>query len=463
MSPVSRKTDVLVLGAGFAGLAAACELASIGYRVDLIEGRGAVGGRAASVPSPDRAGEEIDNGPHVLLACNDRALAFLKRIGAGRGVRFQEGLRLVTVGSGGRRWILDCPSWMPAPLHLAFGLARYRGLSWSDRMRALRLGHDLVLGRAARPGEPGGLSVAAWLESLGQPPTLRRLLWEPLCRAVMNLDAERASAPLFAETLRRAFLSGGRAGRIGIPEPSLGGMYRERALDYLRRHGGRLALHRPVRELTVERGRITGALVRDGRRLEAQVYLSALPARTLASLLPERFSVAGGFLEGAVRLGTAPIVSVHLWYEPHPALGEPFLGLLEGPAEWVFDRRTHLSTISSAAEGLVDRPGPEIVERVADSLSAQVPELAGRRPCRGVAVKERRATPILGPDCEAARPGPSSPLPNLYLAGDWTDTGLPSTLEGAAESAQRAVDAIMSEVIPHRRTPPRGGGKEKRS
>jgi squalene-associated FAD-dependent desaturase len=453
---------VLVLGAGFAGLAAACELASIGYRVDLIEGRGAVGGRAASVPSPAGGVEEIDNGPHVLLACNERALGFLRRVGAAGGVRFEKGLRLVTRGSGGRRWVLDCPSWLPAPLHLAAGLLRLRGLPWSERLRALRLGHDLALGKASDPGEPAGLSVARWLDRLDQPAGVRRLLWEPLCLAVMNLDAERASAPLFAETLRRAFLSGSRAARLGIPEPSLGGMYRERALTYLRRHGGRVALHQPVRELSVEEGRITGAVVRDGRRLEAQVYLSAVPARTLAALLPPGCSGPGGFLEGAAGLAHAPIVSVHLWYDPHPTLEAPLLGLLDGPAEWVFDRRTHLSTISSGAEGLVDRPGPEIVEAVAESLSAQVPALDGRRPLRGLAVKERRATPVFGPDSGTCRPGPATPVPNLYLAGDWTDTGLPSTLEGAAESAQRAVDAIMSEVVPLRRTPPPpGGGKEK--
>jgi phytoene dehydrogenase-like protein len=271
----------------------------------------------------------------------------------------------------------------------------------------------------------------------------------------MNLDPERASASLFAETLRRAFLSGRRAARIGIPEPSLGGMYRERALTYLHRHGGRVAFHQPVRRLVAEEGRIAGAVVRDGHRLEAQAYLSAVPARTLASLLPGSFSGKGGFLEGPVGLGSSPIVSVHLWYEPHPSLEAPFLGLSEGPAEWVFDRRTHLATISSAAEGLADRPAPKIVEAVADSLSAQVPELAGRRPRRGLAVKERRATPALGPGSGACRPGPRSPIPNLYLAGDWTDTDLPSTLEGAAESAQRAVDAIMSELVPRLRVPAR--------
>jgi len=462
MSPSHRATDVLVIGAGFAGLAAACELASIGYRVDLIEGRGAAGGRAASVPSPGGVEEEIDNGPHVLLACNERALGFLRRIGAAGGVRFDRRLRLVTLGPGGKRWVLDCPPWLPAPLHLAAGILRLEGISWSDRLRALRLGHDLALGGASRRGEPAGLSVAEWLAREGQPTSLCRLLWDPLCRAVMNLAPASASAALFAETLRRAFLSGRQAARLGVPEPSLGGMYRERALIYLRRHGGRVAFHQPVRRLVTADGRISGAVVRDGQLLEAQAYLSAVPARTLASLLPGSFSERGGFLEGAVALGTSPILSVHLWYDPHPRLEAPLLGLSEGPAEWVFDRRSHLATISSAAEGLVDLPGPRIVEEVAESLSTQVPQLAGRRPRRGLALKERRATPVFGPGSDRHRPGPRSPIANLYLAGDWTNTRLPSTLEGAAESAQQAVDAIMSELVPHRRIPPRSGARARR-
>jgi uncharacterized protein with NAD-binding domain and iron-sulfur cluster len=131
------------------------------------------------------------------------------------------------------------------------------------------------------------------------------------------------------------------------------------------------------------------------------------------------------------------------------------VGLAEGPAEWVFDRGTHLSAVTSAAERLASQPADRIIQMVASSLARQLPGLAGREPQRSIVIKEKRATPILDPEGASTRPGPRSPLRNLYLTGDWTDTGLPPTLEGAAESAQRAVDAIVPEVIPHERVPPR--------
>jgi phytoene dehydrogenase-like protein len=270
---------------------------------------------------------------------------------------------------------------------------------------------------------------------------------------VVNAEPEVAPASLFAEVLRRAFFSSQHAARMGTPHSSLDGMYLEPAIGYLRRHGGRIAYRQPVRQLLVEDGRIAGLILPDGTRLEARAYLAAVPARNLAALLPAVHRGPGGFLAVPAGQPLAPMVSVLLWYDPHPRLPRAFLGLEEGPAEWVFDRGTHLATVTSAAHDLVARPREWIVHEVAASLARQVPALAGRTPVRGVALKERRATPRFTPETEDGRPGPRSPLPNLYLAGDWTDTGLPPTLEGAAESAQRAVDAIMSEVHPARRLP----------
>jgi zeta-carotene desaturase len=436
--------DVIVIGAGFAGLSAAAALAERAARVLVLEARPRLGGRATAFP--DRVtGELVDNGQHVLFGCYHDTFAFLRRIGAESHVRLQPSLEVPFVAPGGALTRLRCPD-LPPPLHLLAGVLEWDALPIADRLSVLRLAAPLL----GTPRTFVSETVRDWLIRQGQRPAIRAWLWEPLAVAALNQPPEQAAAGTFVQVLAEMFGGGPRAAAIGLPVRPLDRMYAEPARAYVERRGGevRVNAQAAVAAFTRDGGRVAALDVR-GERLTAGAFLCAVPWFAIADLfarVPLPRSLADT-VDAARRTPALPIVTVNLWYD-RPVMDEPFVGLAESDIHWIFDKRavlggdaSHLSIVTSAADALAPLGNDELVALAAARARDALPGAATARLLRGTVVRERRATFSVAPGVPP-RPGVTTELDNFFLAGDWIDTGLPGTIESAVRAGHQAAAAI---------------------
>jgi zeta-carotene desaturase len=457
---VTRPPEVLVIGGGFAGLSAATALAEDGIRVLLLEARPYLGGRARSWIDPE-TGAVIDNGQHLFLGCYRETLRLLERIGAAGRLEIQPRLEVPFVEPGGRVVRFRLPGW-PWPWNLAAGFLRFPGLTLKDRLGLLRVTREV--GRrsprrkatdAARSASVAGLddkSVSSWLASLGQSARAGERLWHPLAIATLNEDPNLASAAMFLPVLREAFGTGAAGSRIGIPRVGLSDLYVEPAVHFLRSRGCEVRPRTQVRRVLIEGGRCAGVLLPDGTRMAADAVVAATPPPELLEMLPAEIA-SDPFFSGVERLETSPIVSVYLWFGS-PITDLAFAGLLGGTWQWLFNRRTFggksggahgVTLVRSAARALVDRPRDFLIRSALEDVRAFFPQ-SSRASLRGsLVVKERRGAlaPLRG--TLALRPSSRTPFHGLHLAGDWTATGLPATVEGAVWSGHACALQIRGE------------------
>ncbi len=438
--------DAVVVGAGCAGLSAAVALAAAGATVRVLEATRSLGGRARSFANA-ATGDVEDNGQHLLMGCYESFLRFAKRTGGLDAVAFAPRLEVAMLHPGGDASVFR-PAALPPPLDFLAGLSRLKGFSFRDVAAAGALVRDV---RAGAP-RANGLTVASWLAAVGVSPAGRALLWDPLALAALNLDPETAPATLLVEVLRRALLGGPDAARIGFPSRGLDDVVAVPAARYLGERGSEILVGSPVERLEADgRGRFRAAVCRDGSRHEAGAAVLAVPPRAAAALLPPAASSVTP--ERARALGASPIVGVHLWFDREVA-DRPMAGLLDSPVHWVFDRGRlggarppgYLALVRSAADDWIERGREEIAGVAAAEVRRFLPRSRGAVLVRSRVVKERDATARFTPGNLALRPDAETAVPNLFLAGDWTDTGLPATLEGAAASGERA--AALMEKLP---------------
>ena len=448
----ARSPDVIVVGAGFAGLGAATALAEAGKRVLVLEARPVPGGRASSFTDPSTR-ERVDNGQHLMLGCYRETLAFLDRIGARSSVRVQESLEVAMVDREGRPSVLRCPA-LPSPLHLLGGLAEWEAVSWRDRFSALNLlgplrraQRFLATGKGWLPASPGE-TVDAWLERNGQSARLREMLWEPLALAALNQDARHAAAPVFVRVLARMFGPDPRDSALAVPLLPLTELYALPAMEFVGARGGEVRLSSPAR-VRLSGGRVE-AVETNGASFTPSAVVLATEWMALAGALCGDPSPLADVLAAASATAASPIVTVNLWFD-RPVLDIPFLGLPGRTFQWMFDKRqvfgqdaSHLSCVSSGAAAVVALSNEALAALAFAELSAAVPRAAAAAVVRRVVVREKRATFSLAPG-QPGRPATRTAVAGLFLAGDWIETGLPATIEGAVVSGHRAAHAILSQ------------------
>lgn len=436
---------VIVLGGGVAGLAAAFEARDRGYEVELWESRGWLGGRAFSPKATGAGPDGIDNGPHVLLGCYEHMRWLLRRLGTEQMFDQAAALALAYVEPGGARSDLAL-SRMPAPLALPLALLRVRGVPLSQRIRALAAMSTVAFG--ARRDR----TLAQWLAARGQRGKARSYFWDPLCRAIMNAEAEQVSAAQFLVTLRRAFLGSAARAAIWAPTAPWSEILDRPARLALEDEG--IQLHTGRRVSGIERdatGRVV-SLVLEGSQstaVEGGEVISAMPWHALARLLDARTATAGSTEFAAQVLAGAPIVSVY--FELASAQGlptDPVVALVDGDPFHFYCRApgtpaTRFALLSGGRRDLDGVSTTELEARARQHVATYFPAADA---ASGVArvVKENRATFVAAPGTDALRPPPGrlAGWSNLSVCGDWTATGLPSTLEGAAESGRRAARAL---------------------
>jgi squalene synthase HpnD len=436
--PTPKK--VVILGAGYAGLAAATELILRGHDVTLIEARALLGGRAHSFRDT-KTGQLLDNGQHIFMGCYHETLNLLRQLGVEDRLYSPASLAVPFYSEKGRS---SLTATLPAPLHLFSALLGFRELNAGDKFAATRLALRLRFG-----GQPGDdETVQAWLNRWGQTPNIIRALWEPLCIAALNEPVATASAKLFAAVIRQSFLAGAADSKILLSKVGLSELFAPEVRQLLEMCDGHLHLQAPVAALRFEKSRLHEIELSDGTRLHPEVVISALPWHVLRGLLPPESKLA--LASRAIQ--DAPIVSLHLWLD-RPVLREPFVGLLDSPVHWVFsrdhihgeepDQPGHVITaVVSGARELVDRTAAELEELTLRELGRFLPEAREARVLHRMVYKSRSATFAATPETESLRPKPKTEWSNFWLAGDWTDTDLPATLEGAILSGRKAAEFV---------------------
>lgn len=415
---------VAIIGAGYAGMAAAVELAAGGRQVEVFEASRVLGGRARAAPIQ---GFSVDNGQHILIGAYSETLRLMRTVGADPAKLLRRtALRFEFPGE----FLMSAPR-LPAPLHTIFALLLARGLDWREKWAAIRLMQDL---QARHFRIEPDLTVAAWLDDNRTPPRQRRLLWEPLCIAALNTPTERASAQVLANVLRDSLAGARAASDLLLPQVDLSALFPEPAASFVAERKG-----------TVHTGRRVASLDRDGDgwRVDdagpfAQVVVAVAPYH-LGGLVPELAPRVAHF-------EWEPILTSYFSYPDWVRLPQPMLGVDSGLAQWLFDRGALcgqdglIAAVISARGRHLELPLPELERGIHREIARLVPELPA--PLQVQTITEKRATFACVPNLQ--RPPAASGLPGLWLAGDYVAGDYPATLEGAVRSGVAAARAMLA-------------------
>ncbi|MFJ9667859.1 hydroxysqualene dehydroxylase HpnE [Streptomyces sp. NPDC101219] len=435
----------VVVGGGLAGTTAALALADAGVRVTLLEGRPRLGGLAFSF----RRGElTVDNGQHVYLRCCTAYRWLLDRIGGAALAPLQDRLDVPVVDLDrpeGRRLGRLRRDPLPVPLHLGRSLATYPHLSLADRAK---VGRAALALQALDLTDPAldTQDFGSWLAAHGQSPRAVEALWDLVGIATLNAVAGDSSLALAAMVFKTGLLSDPGAADIGWAHVPLGDLHDGLARRALDAAGVRTEVRTRVTSLDA-RGDGRWSVHTSGGTVEADAVVLAVPQREAHALLP------AGALDAPERLlgiDTAPILNVHVVYD-RKVLARPFLAALGTPVQWVFDRTAasglsegqYLAVSQSVAQDEIDEPVAVLRERYLPELEKLLPRTRDAVVRDFFVTRERHATFVPAPGVARLRPGARTEAPGLYLAGAWTATGWPATMEGAVRSGVGAADAVL--------------------
>jgi len=441
---VSESPTVTVAGGGLAGIAAACELAGAGLKVTLVEKRPFLGGRAYSYLDK-RSRVEVDNGQHVFLGCCGEYIGLLKRLGVWHKAHLQRRLRVRVIDKVWGESVLRSER-LPPPLHLLPSLLRFRSLSPTEKARAAyAMARIRSLDRAAHP-ELDDVTFADWLRARGQTENAIRGFWNLIVLPTLNGDITTVSADLALMVFQEGFLRDRNGANVGWARVGLSALLAEAAREFIETRGGEVLLDRAISGLRVEDGRAVAA----GSVEPADYLVLAADPRSLQPLLP-RAVREEPFFARIEAIPTSPIVNVHLWYDRQVTDLE-FAAFLNTPLQWLFNKSKlwgqegdgqYLDISLSGAGDFIDMPTREIIGLFGREVQSLFPAARTAEIRRALVVKQRDATFAARPGVARLRPTQRTPVANLFLAGDWTATGWPATMESAVRSGRMAAREVL--------------------
>ena len=431
---------VAIIGAGYAGMAAATELATHGISVTVFESSRVLGGRARAI---ETTGTTVDNGQHILIGAYRESLRLMRQVGADPQ-RLLLRLPLTLAYPGQLR--VATPR-LPAPLHLALGLLGARGLSWSDKLAAIRFMRALKHQDFRLPDQRQDCSVSALLDTHRQPDRLRTYLWEPLCVAALNTPADAASAQVFLNVLRDSLAAERSASDLLLPRVDLGAMFPVPAADYITARGGRVLRDTAIRGIQYSESDSYTLQAEDGSRSRySQVILAVAPYH-LPPLI-ENLTQLDALRSALGSLRYEPIITCYLGYPQYIRLPEVMLGHAGGVMQWLFDRGQLggpaglLAAVISARGRHLELSNTELAERIHAEIAGMLPHLP--TPLWSQVITEKRATFSCTPNL--LRPATATPLPGLLLAGDYVAGDYPATLESAVRSGLQAAALVLHQA-----------------
>jgi squalene-associated FAD-dependent desaturase len=440
-----------------AGLSAGCALAEAGFRVTLFERRPYLGGRASSYQHPG-TGEVVDNCQHVLLGCCTNLLDFYRRAGVQDKIRWYE--KLTFLEPGGRASVIT-PSALPAPLHTALAFLRADCLSFRDKMAISRAMAALAPSIPPDRGE----SFLDWLKRHGQTAQAIERFWKTILVSALNEDLDQVSVPYAAQVVRESFLKSAAAGLMGIPTVPLTDLYSQTG-DYIRARGGEIQFRAGVESFRAETSEVT--VTTNGQEQKFDYLVLAVPFDVLGRILPDT-QLAAPLAAALGQFSTSPITGIHLWFDRQISELDHAV-LLDRTIQWMFHKSrliesrknearnnevrnneardngngggSYVELVVSCSRSLVEKSKAEIVEMAVKEAEEFFPDACDAKLLKSTVIKEVHATYSPRPGIDQYRPKPETAWPRVFLAGDWTATGWPATMEGAVRSGYLAAEAL---------------------
>ena len=442
---------VAVIGGGLAGITAAIALAESGADVTLLEARPRLGGATCSF---NRDGLIVDTGQHVFLGCCTAYRGLLARLGMTGHAPLQDRFDVTVFAPGGRKARLRRTA-LPGPLHMLPALGRYPFLSLAERVSVSR---PALAMRRVDPSDPAvdQQRFGDWLAARGQAERTRRALWDLFSVSALNIAGDDASLALAATVVKTGLLGQNNAADIGVAALPLGELHGDAGATLLAKLGAQVSLGAKVSaiEPAGDQGARFRVRLAPGGELPADAVVLAVPHEKAAPLIPPG-SLPDGTVAGWAGLGASPIVNVHVIYD-RPVMDLPFAAAIDSPVQWVFDRTRisgmegpgqYLAISLSAADAYVDVPAARLRDQFVPALAELFPAARDTRVTEFFVTRERRATFRQAPGCGALRPKTATRRPGLVLAGAWTDTGWPDTMEGAVRSGLAAAVELRRTVL----------------
>jgi squalene-associated FAD-dependent desaturase len=450
--------NVIVIGGGLAGLAAGVALADSGWRVRLFEQRPFLGGRATSYVLPD--GEHVDNCQHVTFGCCTNLEDFYRRVGCADKIRFFD--RLVLLDPEGRTGQFQA-SFLPAPFHIMGSFTSFSPLSLRDKLSIGRGMLDILRYQGMPPDvlKPERVSMLEWLRRRGQTKRAIERFWRAVLVSALSEELDRIDARYGVDVFWKTVLVNRTGYRMGVPTIPLAELY-DGCKAEIERRGGEVVLRSPVRGLKLESGQFVGVRFDENREESADAYIFAIPHTALAELLPESVKQSDPSLAHLDKIKNSPITGVHFWFD-RTVMDEPFLTLLDTTTQWIFNKsalyagstddstETSISTktgqylqlVISASYDLLEKSRQEIIDLCLAEIKHALPKARDAQLLKATVIKEAAATFSPEPGVDRWRPRQATSIPGLYLAGDWTQTGWPATMEGAVRSGYLAAEALL--------------------
>ena len=456
---------MIVIGGGLAGLAAGVALADTGCRVRLFEQRPYLGGRATSYALPN--GEHVDNCQHVTLGCCTNLEDFYKRVGSSGKIKFFD--RLFFLDPQGRTGVMQA-GWLPAPAHMTGSFLSFAPLSLKDKLSIARaLAAILFAGGqpkdAYASAEP--LSMLAWLQRHQQTPRAIERFWRVVLVSALDEELDRTDARFGIDVFWKAFLKNSTGYRMGVPSVPLAELY-DGCRIAIEKKGGEVILRSPVRSLRFKNGALAAVQFDGGREETADAFVLAVPHDKLNELLPDEIRAANPSLAHLEKFKVSPITGVHFWFD-REVTKEPFITLLDTQTQWIFNKTAlygtlasspnvgaqhaapnpatnsaqYLQLVISASYDLLKKSREEIIDLCLKEVRQALPAAREAQLLKATVIKEAAATFSPEPGVDQWRPPQQTKTPGMFLAGDWTATGWPATMEGAVRSGYLAAEAVL--------------------
>lgn len=439
-----RTPTVAIIGGGLAGLAAGCALSDSGFRVTLFEKRPYLGGRASSYEHPG-TGEVVDNCQHILLGCCTNLIKFYKSIGVEDKIRWYDALTFIE--PGGRQSVIK-PSFLPAPLHAGPSFLGASFLSLKDKLSIGRALLALIPKTPPENGEP----FSSWLKRHGQTQRAIERFWQPILVSALNEQLDRISIPYAAQVMRESFLRSPGAGRFGVPVMPLTELY-SRAGDRIKSHHGEVQLRTNVESFSLQENGVSVRVA--GKDIDFDFAVLAVPFDALAKILPAE--TAEEEKKKLEKFEFSPITGIHLWFDRKITNLEHAV-LLDRTIQWMFQKSefqehrqngeqgSYLELVVSASTTLVEKSRQEIIDLAVAELGEFFPEVRNAHLVKATVIKEVKASFSPLPRVDEYRPSQATDWPRIFLAGDWTATGWPATMEGAVRSGFQAAESVAQAI-----------------
>lgn len=439
------KPTAIVIGGGIAGIYSAILLQEKGYKVSLIERRKFLGGRTYSVKQSTNT--SYDNGQHLLMGCYDKLLQLLTKIGSLSEVNFQDSFSVKIADKTGKTGIIRDTKYIPYGFMLLVSLLKYPHIGFKEKLRVI---FTLIKMKFINRNnvQYQDITFSQWLTNNAQTTNAIEKFWNLVVLPTLNDHVDNVSADMGFMVFQESILRGNNYVKLGFPKGTLDEIISIPGSNYIKSNDGTLYLGNSVDKLVYDNNKITSIELRDGTHLSADVIISAVPSNSLYTFLPDKL-LNHQFFNQLPNIEYSSIVNIHIWLN-RKIMNDQFINIIDSPLQWIFnkssqDNKSQLLDISiSDAKHLLHKTTVEIIESIFEELKSIFPQFQIKFVEKYKIIKERKATFRCIPNSKKYRLTNTTPVDNLYIAGDWVDTGWPSTMESAALSAYNAVNLIQS-------------------